>query len=139
MPIVLVRSNLASSYSHKYPWRVLVSGLLGNSCRSLQFAQAGSLLVLYCLMYLIFSIFIIYHPILYFLYLIVFVNTCLLTLFIIYWKYLCVLLLYIFIHEQKIIFVLHISFVINRMFARETYLFSRYFYRVFSELLRYIF
>lgn len=30
MPIVLVRSNLASSYSHKYPWRVLVSGLLGN-------------------------------------------------------------------------------------------------------------
>lgn len=28
MTIVLVRGNLAS-YSHKYPWRVLVSGLIG--------------------------------------------------------------------------------------------------------------
>lgn len=30
MPYIIIRGNLAS-YSHKYPWRVLVSGLKGKS------------------------------------------------------------------------------------------------------------
>lgn len=33
MPYIIIRGNLAS-YSHKYPWRVLVSGLKGKSTKT---------------------------------------------------------------------------------------------------------
>lgn len=36
MPYILIRGNLAS-YSHKYPFRVLVSGLKGNTKRNDKF------------------------------------------------------------------------------------------------------
>jgi len=35
MPYIIIRGNLAS-YSHKYPWRVLVSGLKGKSLNNQQ-------------------------------------------------------------------------------------------------------
>lgn len=46
MPYIIIRGNLAS-YSHKYPWRVLVSGLKGkstkkNKTKSKQIAKANA-------------------------------------------------------------------------------------------------
>ncbi|XP_055375545.1 uncharacterized protein LOC129608211 isoform X2 [Condylostylus longicornis] len=35
MPYIIIRGNLAS-YSHKYPWRVLVSGLKGDDIEQLK-------------------------------------------------------------------------------------------------------
>lgn len=40
MPYVLVRGNLAS-YSHKYPWRVLVSGLVAGDIKQLSRFPSG--------------------------------------------------------------------------------------------------
>ncbi|XP_033338852.1 uncharacterized protein LOC117227585 isoform X2 [Megalopta genalis] len=41
MPYILVRGNLAS-YSHRYPWRVLVSGLKASDIEQLtRFASGG--------------------------------------------------------------------------------------------------
>lgn len=40
MPYIIIRGNLAS-YSHKYPWRVLVSGLKGDDIDQLKKFPCG--------------------------------------------------------------------------------------------------
>ncbi|XP_013111051.2 uncharacterized protein LOC106089660 isoform X2 [Stomoxys calcitrans] len=40
MPYVIIRGNLAT-YSHKYPWRVLVSGLKGSDIKQLDKFSCG--------------------------------------------------------------------------------------------------